>query len=344
LNVEKGNIGLNSGMDSRQIVDQFATAVQQFRNVPSAAQYDTVSDLCGKLATVASKAIPGKIDGASCTSPAAFAMLGSAKPRLAAFQAFQTNCSAAALGAKNKVVATQEGADTFEAARQAVNDCLTNAEDTGLDVTDARADFDKFIAINSPNRDPTTRAIDGLLFRTGQVQAGMAYAFAIAQELLILALSFFAEWRRPKGSRALRRPDIAIRPEDSLQVAAAKLVLASRKPVKGVSRLFRVDASFPNQPDLDPAVKTNAQNHLMHLVEDEVARAGGLDDEFFLGPDALRRLENIIDANLAPPARAAEQQHIDQKMPQVAQLEWMPRKDEPRPPPAEASIRRRRRR
>jgi hypothetical protein len=282
------------------LIDGLNDARRKFQETPSLKTFAAAVGACRAATAIVSQIKTDTkpvIPATSCDSQDARSALNSLGPRMIAFEAFENRCSSSALGEGQSAPTAGAGrpsAEQFEAAQASVKFCLATAEDAGVDVSTARARFDSFVEFNSPHRDPTTMAVDGLLFQRGPVQAGMAYAFALAQEMLILALSFFAEWQRPSANRARRRPDLTPVSTDSTDVAAAKAILAHRQAVPESSRLFKVDLSPAILRDVPENIRLNARDRLLDLVLAELARAGQQADEFYLGADAMVELEQVI--------------------------------------------------
>ena len=274
-----------------------------FQAAPSLGNYFAAAKACEAITSVLAKGqnsgLSANFGSDSCASVRAQNALTGLGSRQAALQQFQHDCNAGAINERlstSAPAAAQKGtvSGMFDFAQTLTNACLTRAEDVGVDTASARARLDNFVAINSPLRDPTTMAVDGLLFRYGRVQAGMAYAFALAQELLILALSFFAEWQRPKLSRRNQHLDLALFEHDPVHIAAAKFILANRQAVKDSSRVFKVDLASLGSDDDNEGIRINVRARLNDLITAELARASDKADEFFIGSDAIEELRDEI--------------------------------------------------
>jgi hypothetical protein len=277
-------------------------AAGNFTKSPSLDNYDAVVKACKLIAGPLRQAAQFDERNLRCENAATRNALSEKGTELSSSNQFVKNCYGKAIDTKLQAKHAQlvaENADggaianrMFDEAAGLARSCLTSAEDAGINVDDARQQLNAFVQRYSPERDPTTIAVDGLLFRQGPAQASMAYAFALAQELLVLTLTFLAEWMRPR--RRKLRPSLNPADGDTTRVRAAKLMLANREVDPVSSRNALIDLNSPRFAGMDSFIRTEARAILMDFAQEDHAKANDTPDSFTIGRQAIESLEDVL--------------------------------------------------
>lgn len=315
--------GTSAGdLDSlEQMVTLLTQRERAFREAGTRDTYHEVVQTCGSIVGLLAEAklAGGPIENLSCESVSVLALTENRPQREAARLEFTKNCSPAEMTrvATEAISMIPSGGErvkddilsgAFEHVNGKMQACVNLATATGADVSVAERKRSDFARLHAPNRDRFQEALAGLF--EGGAQRTAALALAITFDMIILALSFFADVFNIRGhargrSRVERQDhvDASPHPDDSVPLAGAK---ALRRYVRFDRKLMRsvVDLNAPGIAALDPNIRENLLMRVDRFIEGHLADVVD-DSRYALSEQALAEIEEYIHGHATMPSADA---------------------------------------
>jgi hypothetical protein len=310
------------GLDTlEQMVTLLTQRQRAFREAGTRDTYGEVVQTCGSIVGLFTEAklTGGPIENLSCESVSVLALTESRPQREAARLEFTKDCSPSGMTrvATEAISMIPSGGErvkddilsgAFEHVNGKIQACVNLAIATGADVSVAERKRSDFARLHAPNRDRFQEALAGLF--EGGAQRTAALALATTFDMIILALSFFADVFNIRGhargrSRIERQDhvDASPHPDDSVPLAGAK---ALRRYVRFDRKLMRsvVDLNAPGIAALDPNIRENLLMRVDRFIEGHLADVVD-DSRYALSEEAIAEIEEYIHRRATMPSADA---------------------------------------
>ena len=303
-----------TGLDSlEQMVTLLTQRRRAFSEAGTADTYRGVVEACGSIVGLLTEAklAGGTVENLSCESVSVLGLTENRPQRESARVEFTKQCSPtemtrAATDAISMIpsggerVADEVLSRAFEHVNGKMQACINLAIATGADVSVAERRRSDFARLHSPNRDRFQEALVGLSEGGGQRTA--ALALAVTFDMIILALSFFADVFNIRGhargrSKVERQDhvDASPHPDDPVPLAGAK---ALRRYVRFDRKLMRsvIDLNASGIAALEPNIRENLLMRVDRFIE--TGLADGVDDSrYAMSEEALAEIEEYIHSH-----------------------------------------------
>jgi hypothetical protein len=310
------------GLDSlEQMVASLTQRQRAFREAGTADSYRGVVETCGGIVGLLTeaKAAGGSLENLSCESVSVLALTENRPQRESARIDFNKECNPTGMTrvATDAISMIPSGGErvadeilsrAFEHVNGKMQECVNLAIATGADVSAAERRRSDFARLHAPNRDRFQEALVGLFEGGGQRTA--ALALAVTFDMIILALSFFADVFNIRGhargrSKIERQDhvDASPHPDDAVPLAGAK---ALRRYVRFDRKLMRsvVDLNSPGIAALEPNIRENLLMRVDRFIEGGLADVVD-DSRYALSEEALAEIEEYIHRHAAAPSADA---------------------------------------
>lgn len=310
------------GLDSlEQMVTLLTQRERAFREAGTQDTYREVVQTCSGIVGLLTdaKLAGGPIENLSCESVAVLALTENRPQREAARVEFAKDCSPAGMTrvATEAIAMIPSGGErvadnilsgAFEHVNGKIQACVNLAIATGADVSLAERKRSDFARMHAPNRDRFQEALAG--FFEGGAQRTAALALAVTFDMIILALSFFADVFNIRGHARRRgrierqdHVDASPQPDDPVPLAGAK---ALRRYVRFDRKLMRsvLDLNSPGIAALDPNIRENLLMRVDRFIEGHLADAVD-DSRYALSEEALAEIEEYIHGHATAPSADA---------------------------------------
>ena len=307
------------GLDSlEQMVTLLTQRQRAFREAGTAESYRGVVETCGSIVGLLTEAkvAGGILEKSSCESVSVLALTENRPQREAARLEFNKECSPTELTrvATDAISMIPSGGGrvgdeilsrAFEHVNGKMQACVNLAIATGASVSVAERKRSDFARLHAPNRDRFQEALVGLSEGGGQRTA--ALALAVTFDMIILALSFFADVFNIRGhargrSKVERQDhvDASPQPDDSVPLAGAK---ALRRYVRFDRKLMRsvMDLNSPGVAALEPNIRENLLMRVDRFIEGGLADAVD-ESRYALSEEALAEIEEYIHTHATMPS------------------------------------------
>ena len=307
----------DTSANSLDSMEQMVTLLTQrrraFSEAGTADSYRGVVEACGGIVGLLTEAkvAGGALEPLTCESVAVLGLTENRPQRESARVDFTKECSPGEMTRVATDAVTmipnsgERVSDTilaraFEYVNAKMQACINLAIATGADVSAAERRRSDFARMHSPNRDRFQEALAGLSDGGGQRTA--ALALAVTFDMIILALSFFADVFKIRGHASGRgrverqdHVDASPHPDDPVPLAGAK---ALRRYVRFDRKLMRsvIDLNAPGIAALEPNIRENLLMRVDRFIE--TGLADGVDESrYALSEEALAEIEEYIHSH-----------------------------------------------
>jgi hypothetical protein len=304
------------GLDSlEQMVALLTQRRRVFSEAGTADAYRGVVEACGSIVGLLTEAkvAGGTLETLSCESVSVLGLTENRPQREAARADFIKECSPAEMtrAATDAVSMIPSGGErvadetlsrAFEHVNAKMQACINLATATGADVSLGERRRSDFARLHAPNRDRFQEALAGLSEGGGQRTA--ALALAVTFDMIILALSFFADVFNIRGHARRRgkverqdHVDASPHPDDPVPLAGAK---ALRRYVRFDRKLMRsvIDLNAPGIAALEPNIRENLLMRVDRFIETGLADVVD-ESRYIMSEEALAEVEEYIHSHVA---------------------------------------------
>ncbi len=342
-----------------QMVALLTQRRRAFNETGTTESYRGVVEVCSRVVGLLTdaKVTGGGLENLSCESVSVLGLTENRPQREAARVDFNKQCSPGettrvATDATEMIptggqrVADETLARAFEHVNAKMQACVNLAIATAADVSVPERRRNDFARLRAPNRDRFQEALAGLF--DGGAQRTAALALAITFDMIILALSFFADVFKIRGHARGRvkierqdHVDASPHPDDPVPLAGAK---ALRRYVRFDRKLMRsaIDLNASGIAALEPNIRENLIMRVDRFIETGLADAVD-ESRHTLSEEALAEIEEYIHSHsAAQPAEALRSSPIpdenEKNRVQDNTETIRPDKVAPRPAPGRARV------
>jgi hypothetical protein len=307
------------GLDPlEQMVTLLTQRRRAFSEAGTADTYRGVVEACGSIVGLLTEAklAGGTLENLSCESVSVLGLTENRPQRESARVDFTKECSPTEItrAATDAISMIPSGGErvpdetlsrAFEHVNAKMQACINLAIATGAEVSVAERKRSDFARLHAPNRDRFQEALAGLSEGGGQRTA--ALALAVTFDMIILALSFFADVFNIRGHARGRTKverqdhvDASPHPDDPVPLAGAK---ALRRYVRFDRKLMRsvIDLNASGIAALEPNIRENLLMRVDRFIEGGLADVVD-DSRYILSEEALAEIEEYIHSHAVTPS------------------------------------------